>query len=81
NEGQGAWTWYSGSSGWLYKAVVERLLGVRVEYGKLVIDPKLPASWNGFQIERIVKGKRLAISVKKAAGRSAGKYNVTIKEV
>ena len=81
NEGQGAWTWYSGSSGWLYKVVVERLLGVRVEYGKLVIDPKLPSSWNGFQIERIVKGRRLAIDVKKASGRASGKYNVTIKEI
>jgi len=81
NEGQGAWTWYSGSSGWLYKAVIERLLGVRVEYGKLVVDPKLPASWDGFYIERIVNGKKFGVSVKKPAGKIVDKYDVKIKEI
>jgi len=81
NEGQGAWTWYTGSSGWLYKAVIERLLGVRVEYGKIVVDPMLPASWGGFYIERTVAGKKVGISVTKPVGKIVDKYDVEITDL
>lgn len=81
NEGQGAWTWYSGSSGWLYKAVVERLLGIRVEYGELVVEPMLPASWGGFHAERTVAGQKYAIDVTKARGKSDAKCDVSITKI
>jgi cyclic beta-1,2-glucan synthetase len=46
--GRGGWTWYTGSAGWLYRAAVESILGIRKEGGKLHIDPALPGHWNGF---------------------------------
>ncbi|HKD18735.1 MAG TPA: phosphorylase, partial [Thermoanaerobaculia bacterium] len=30
NVGRGGWTWYTGSAGWMYRAAVEWVLGVRV---------------------------------------------------
>ena len=27
--GRGGWTWYTGSAGWLYRAAVEGILGIR----------------------------------------------------
>jgi cyclic beta-1,2-glucan synthetase len=46
--GRGGWTWYTGSAGWLYRAAVEAILGIRREGDRLVIDPRLPAAWDGF---------------------------------
>src|SRR6185437_14343588 len=46
--GRGGWTWYTGSAGWMYRLVVESLLGLRIEGSKLRIEACLPESWAGF---------------------------------
>ena len=46
--GRGGWTWYTGSSGWLYRTGVEWILGVRLHGERLLIDPCIPAAWPGF---------------------------------
>ncbi|MEO8841086.1 MAG: glycosyl transferase family 36 [Kofleriaceae bacterium] len=48
--GRGGWTWYSGSAGWLYRAGVEAILGVRVRGDALTIDPCIPDAWPGYQV-------------------------------
>ncbi len=40
--GRGGWTWYTGSAGWLYRAGIEWLLGVRVQGTRLVVEPVHP---------------------------------------
>mgnify|MGYP001587892779 CR=1 FL=1 len=45
---RGGWTWYTGSSGWLYRTGIEWMLGVRLQGTRLVIDPCIPAAWPGF---------------------------------
>jgi cyclic beta-1,2-glucan synthetase len=46
--GRGGWTWYTGSAGWLYRAAVEGILGIRKEGERLIVAPALPGEWNGF---------------------------------
>ena len=48
--GRGGWTWYTGSAGWMYRLLVESLLGLRVEAGALSITPCLPADWTTFRL-------------------------------
>ncbi|WP_306602447.1 glycoside hydrolase family 94 protein [Azonexus sp.] len=48
--GRGGWSWYSGSAGWMYRLLLESLLGLRREGHKLHLSPCLPASWPGFKI-------------------------------
>ena len=48
--GRGGWTWYTGSAGWLYRLIVESLLGLRLEGDTLHFAPCLPAEWNGFTL-------------------------------
>ena len=43
--GRGGWTWYTGSAGWMYRLIVESLLGLQLEVDKLRITPCLPAAW------------------------------------
>ena len=46
--GRGGWTWYTGSSGWMYRLVVESLLGLALEGDRLRITPCLPSDWNTY---------------------------------
>jgi cyclic beta-1,2-glucan synthetase len=48
--GRGGWTWYTGSSGWMYRLIVESLLGLRLEADKLSFAPFFPADWDGFTV-------------------------------
>ena len=48
--GRGGWTWYTGSAGWMYRLIVESLLGLRLEADKLYIDPCLPSEWVSYKI-------------------------------
>jgi cellobiose phosphorylase len=48
--GRGGWTWYTGSAGWMYRLIVESLLGLRLEVDKLYFAPCLPADWKTFKM-------------------------------
>ena len=48
--GRGGWTWYTGSAGWMYRLIVESLLGLRLEVDKLRFTPCLPADWKAFKV-------------------------------
>jgi len=48
--GRGGWTWYTGSAGWLYRLVLESLLGLTLEVDKLRFAPCLPADWKTFKL-------------------------------
>ena len=48
--GRGGWTWYTGSAGWMYRAGIEWILGVRLRGTRLYLDPCIPRAWRGFEI-------------------------------
>ncbi len=48
--GRGGWTWYTGSSGWMYRLITESLLGLRREGNSLHFAPLFPGEWREFQI-------------------------------
>jgi cellobiose phosphorylase len=50
HHGRGGWTWYTGSAGWMYRLIVESLLGLRLEVDKLRFAPCLPADWKAFKV-------------------------------
>ena len=48
--GRGGWSWYTGSAGWMYRLVVESLLGLRLAADTLHLAPCLPADWHSYKI-------------------------------
>ena len=48
--GRGGWTWYTGSAGWMYRTLVETLLGVTLRAGKLSLAPRLPRAWQSMKV-------------------------------
>jgi cyclic beta-1,2-glucan synthetase len=56
--GRGGWTWYTGSAGWMYRAWIEEVLGIKIRGEELTVDPVIPASWDGFVV-RYRRGEAL----------------------
>jgi len=49
--GRGGWTWYTGSAAWMYRLIVESLLGLKLDVDKLRFAPCLPAKgWETFKV-------------------------------
>jgi len=48
--GRGGWTWYTGSAGWMYRLIMESLLGLQLETDKLHFEPCLPEEWDAFKV-------------------------------
>ncbi|MDB5491259.1 MAG: NdvB [Micavibrio sp.] len=61
--GRGGWSWYTGSSGWYYRLILESLLGLTLINNQLSINPCLPAIWDGFKLIYRYKNTKYHISV------------------
>ena len=49
--GRGGWTWYTGSSSWMYIAGIKYILGLNIEKGYLKIQPHIPSNWKEYEIK------------------------------
>jgi cellobiose phosphorylase len=78
--GRGGWTWYTGSAGWMYRLIVESLLGLRLEIDKLHITPCLPANWKGFTLHYRYRETLYHINVLQVSAGS-GETSVTVDGV
>ncbi len=70
--GRGGWTWYTGSAGWMYRLILESLLGLRLEVDKLRFAPCLPADWQEFKVHYRYRETVYHITVLQTAAESAG---------
>ena len=65
--GRGGWSWYTGSAGWMYRLIVESLLGIERIGEQLVLTPQLPRGWPGFTLQYRYRATTYAIDVRAAA--------------
>jgi cyclic beta-1,2-glucan synthetase len=70
--GRGGWTWYTGSAGWMYRAGIESILGLRRQGAFLLLDPCIPKHWPGFEIVFRYASTRYEIVVENPHGVSRG---------
>ena len=69
--GRGGWSWYTGSAGWMYRLVLESLLGVRLEGEVLHLQPCIPADWKTFKIQYRYRETLYHIAVTQTSGDEA----------
>jgi cellobiose phosphorylase len=82
--GRGGWTWYTGSAGWMYRLVVESLLGLKLEVDRLRFAPCLPPEWNEFSLRYRYRETYYDIAVRRTeveAGDEADAATVTVDGV
>ena len=66
--GRGGWTWYTGSAGWMYRLLLESLLGLVRQGDSLRIEPLLPPHWPGFSLDYWFGATRYHIEVRQSPG-------------
>lgn len=79
--GRGGWTWYTGSSGWMYKVGLEEILGFKKKGTSLIINPCIPKDWPQYSITYRYLDTIYDISVKNPNGVESGVKSVSIDGV
>ena len=79
--GRGGWTWYTGSAGWMYRAGMESILGLRFEGDILYFDPCIPRAWPNFEVTLRHRSATYEIRVENPEGVSRGIASAAIDGV
>jgi cellobiose phosphorylase len=58
---RGGWRVYSSGPGIYIGLIISRLIGLRVEYGNIIIDPVLPKSFDGFSTHLLFLGHTIKL--------------------
>lgn len=69
--GRGGWSWYTGAAGWLLRAAIESLCGVRRVAGQLQVQPCLPPHWPQVRVRLQDQGRRIDLLLQRTP-RGAG---------
>jgi cyclic beta-1,2-glucan synthetase len=76
--GRGGWTWYTGSSGWMYRLGLEAILGISRVGNALHITPCIPRAWPGFKVDYRFGTAHYKISVENPHGVNRGVKQITL---
>jgi cyclic beta-1,2-glucan synthetase len=79
--GRGGWTWYTGSAGWLQRAGVESVLGLKIHRTTLRVDPCIPKGWDHFEATLAYRTASYAVRVENPGGVSRGVIFATLDGV
>lgn len=78
HRGRGGWSWYTGSSGWLYRAGVECILGFRLRGDHFIVEPCLPRSWKEASLIYKRDASTYSVKILNPNGVSSGTTKVTV---
>ena len=70
--GRGGWNWYTGSSSWYFKAVIEYILGLKISKGYLSIEPCISKEWKEYELQYKYKTSIYKIKVRNNDGKNTG---------
>jgi len=76
--GQGGWTWYTGSAGWMYRLLIESLLGVHLEGTQLNLTPLMPKAWTTFKVHYRYQQTVYHITITRTAADAVGAVPLTL---
>ena len=70
--------WLTGSGGWNYTAVTRWMLGIRLSFLGLIVDPCIPSDWKEFEVVRQWRGATFEIQVRNPEGVEKGVRSVSL---
>ena len=79
--GRGGWTWYTGAAGWMYRLIVETLLGLHLEVDRLRLAPCLPAHWESYKIHYRFRETVYHIAIKRIGEEAQHEVRITVDGV
>ena len=76
--GRGGWTWYTGSSSWMYRIGLEEILGLHIKGNSFTIKPCIPENWSEYKITYKYKSSIYNINIQNKSGSSTDVKSVKI---
>jgi cyclic beta-1,2-glucan synthetase len=76
--GRGGWSWYTGSAGWMQRAGIEGILGVRIRGTNLHIAPCIPPDWPRYDVTIAWRSSHYVIGVENPDRVARGVTAVTL---
>lgn len=76
--GRGGWTWYTGSSAWIYRIWLEEILGFKLEGNRLTLKGSIPKEWPQYKIRYRYKSSTYVITVKNPHHLTWGPLEITV---
>ncbi len=76
--GEGAFTWNTGTTPWMFVAVTDWILGIRREFDGLRVDPCFPKQWKEAWIRRPFRGAVYEIKIENPKGVMTGVEKLTV---
>ena len=74
-------SWLTGTAAWNWYAITQFILGIRPGYDGLVVDPCIPASWDGYEVSRLYRGAGYRITVSNPGHVSRGVRSMLVNGV
>jgi cellobiose phosphorylase len=74
--GRGGWTWYTGSAGWMYRLLIETLLGLNLAGDQLRLTPRLPKDWTTCKIHYRYRQTVYHIAISRLVADSADEHHL-----
>ena len=71
-------SWLTGTASWNFVAISQYILGIKPEYDGLMIDPSIPAAWDGYTVNRVFRGDTYNITVKNPNHVCTGVSSLTV---
>lgn len=56
-------SWLTGTASWNFVAITQYILGIKPDYDGILVDPAIPADWDGYQVTRKFRGDTYKIAV------------------
>jgi cyclic beta-1,2-glucan synthetase len=65
--GRGGWTWYTGSASWMYRLILESLIGIDMRADRLSFHPCLPHHWPHVEVTLRYRSTQYRIRIEREA--------------
>lgn len=71
-------SWLTGTASWNFYTITQFILGIRTSYDGIIVEPCIPADWDGFTVTRKFRGATYEIEVKNPNGVMKGVKSMKI---
>lgn len=71
-------SWLTGTAAWNYYTITQYILGIKPTYNGILIEPCIPAEWEGFTVFRKFRGATYHIEIKNPNHTMKGVAGITI---
>ena len=76
--GEAVMGWITGTAGWLFRCIIEYIVGVKAGYQGLTIAPCLPSSWKDISVRREYRNAVYNIRILNPNGLQTGRLRITV---